>query len=149
MNYLLDTNIVAFLYDDTLEPQYSKLFQKIESLQSHENLYVSILTLYELEYSIVNAEAGKQKAVRVIANRIKDDFQVLPLPEAGAMVYGELKTYLKKHRNINRENIKKHNIDLMMASTAITKGCILVSNDRVFEAIDGINDKFLFQNWLS
>lgn len=148
MNFLFDTNTLAFLYDENAE-NHAKIYHKFSTLKSSDSLYVSILSLYEMEYSIFNGEPDKQSFFRETFKSLRGDFQVLPLPESGAQIYGQLKAYLKSQRNINRKNIKIHSIDLMLASQAIVEGCILVSGDGIFEGIGKINSKFLFQNWLS
>jgi predicted nucleic acid-binding protein len=49
---------------------------------------------------------------------------VLPLPHKGSQLFGVLKKSLKESRKLNKENIKKHNIDIMLAATAIVENCI-------------------------
>ncbi|MBF0565731.1 MAG: type II toxin-antitoxin system VapC family toxin [Nitrospirae bacterium] len=148
MNYLLDTNMIVFRFDKNLIPQYQKVHKKFATLTNQDNLYISILTLYELEYSVFNADLSQRPFLQWMVDQTKAKFQVLPLTHSGARIYGELKSRLKEARNISRDNIKKHNIDVMLAGTAIKEGCILVSDDGIFKDICGINNKFLFENWL-
>ncbi|WP_040335096.1 type II toxin-antitoxin system VapC family toxin [Candidatus Magnetobacterium casense] len=147
MNFLFDTNMVAFFYDQTSE-NHLTVYKRLAALKNEDNVYISILTVYELEYSVFNADAPKRILLQQQADKARTQFEIIPLSYQGARIYGELKWRLKKDRNISRENIRKYNIDLMLASTAIAQDCILVSGDRVFETIVGINDKFIFQNWL-
>lgn len=147
MNYLFDTNIVAFLYDVSATNHWT-IYKKFSNLQTEDSLFISVLTLYELEYSLANANESQKLLLRQLIDKTETQFQILLLNPQGGRIYGELKSSLKRGKNISRENIKKHNIDIMLASTAISWGCILVSDDNIFETISELNTKFQFQNWL-
>jgi hypothetical protein len=60
-----------------------------------------------------------------------------------------LKKALKKDRGLKKENIKKFNIDLMIASVAITEECVLISADAVYQELRQINPDLKLINWLS
>lgn len=147
MNYLFDTNILVFLYDKTIEPQHSKIYENIVKLNHQDQLYVSILSLYELEYSISNAELDRKIATKNMLERIQQRFEILSLSKEGAFIYGELKSQLRNIRKINRENLKKNNIDIMLASSAIAQSCILISNDEIYQILSEYNSSLHFQNW--
>lgn len=53
MKYLLDTDAIAFLYDDKRE-ENSQIIAKLETLKDDDIIFVSILSLFELEYSFAN-----------------------------------------------------------------------------------------------
>lgn len=101
-----------------------------------------------MEYSILNGNPAHQVFFRATLKKIREDFQVVPVTEKGAYFYGEFKTFLRNTMNINRENIKKHNIDIMLASTARAGDYVLVSADTIFAACAEIWQDFKFQNWL-
>ena len=48
---------------------------------------------------------------------------------------------------MNKEHIKKHTIDLILSTTALEHDCVLVSSDKIYCAIQFINEKFIFENW--
>lgn len=148
MDFLLDTNMVVFWFDRTKTDQYLKVHKKIKGLNRQDRLCISILTLYELEYSIFNAHPEQKSGIQWMEEETKNIFEVLPLTYFGAKIYGELKSRLKGFHNISRENIKKHNIDIMLASTAIAQQCVLVSGDNIFNVLTELNRQFKFQNWL-
>ena len=137
MNYIFDTNTISFLYDETREPFHSCLFAFISNLKKDDNLYISILTLYELEYSLSNSP--KKEQVKKVLESVLKFFEVLDLPTEGAKIFGDLKQIYKKKTGITKENIKKNNVDLMVASTAIINSCIMVSFDSIFESISNTN----------
>ncbi|MBF0519651.1 MAG: type II toxin-antitoxin system VapC family toxin [Nitrospirae bacterium] len=148
MNFLLDTSTVAFWYDKDLNPKYQKLHKRISELTNQDNLCISVLTLYELQYSISNADEPTKSLLQLMFEKTKNSFKILFLTEKGAQVYGDLKRRLKDVKNISRENIKKYNIDIMLASSAIIESCTLVSSDSDFEVLAEIDDRLKFQNWL-
>ncbi|MCK5535281.1 MAG: hypothetical protein KAI79_00565 [Bacteroidales bacterium] len=49
-----------------------------------------------------------------------------------ATYYGALKYGFQKSTGINRKAIKKHNIDIMIAATALDYDCILVAKDGIY-----------------
>jgi predicted nucleic acid-binding protein len=51
---------------------------------------------------------------------------------------------------IGKRSLPKHNIDLMIAATAIESEAILVSNDKkMFELIQNIQSDFKWEDWTS
>ncbi|MEO5358651.1 MAG: type II toxin-antitoxin system VapC family toxin [Nitrospirae bacterium YQR-1] len=147
MNFLFDTNIVAFLYDKNSK-NHTKIYNQFSALKDEDNLFVSVLTIYEMQYSILNGEPTLQKFFRASLKALEEHFQILPVNKNGAYFYGELKSFLRKNKKINRENIKKHNIDIILASTARTENCVLVSADKIYDSCREIWKNFKFQNWL-
>lgn len=73
---------------------------------------------------------------------------MLHLSAQGAAVFGTLKEMLKHARNLSQEGVKKHNIDLMLASTALTEQCTLVSADSIYREIQKLHRGLMLENWL-
>lgn len=73
------------------------------------------------------------------------DFTMLPLTAESARVYASLKTSLRKDRQLNDKGIKIHNIDLMLAATAITEDCILLSGDSIFRDLQKFDPRLRFE----
>lgn len=148
MNYLLDTNIVSDLYDPDSDAQ-SKIISKLKSLSNDDRVEISVLTLYELEYGYANAPEGQKDRLREIIKRISDDFKVIPLSGTNAQIYGELKMRLRMERGLSKENIKKHNIDLMLAGIAIDEECILITQDAIYNSIAKIQSALQCEDWVN
>jgi hypothetical protein len=53
----------------------------------------------------------------------------------------------KEKVGIGNKDIDRHNIDFILAASAITKRAVMVSNDSIFEKIKEIYPDFLFENW--
>ena len=139
MNYIFDTDSVSFLYDSSREPQHTKIFNFVSNIKDSDNLYISIVTLYELEYSLSNSPNTKKEKIQFIIDNALILFEVLDLPKSGATLFGKLKCQYKGETLTTKSNLKKNNIDFMIASTAITNSCIVISYDSIFETISKIN----------
>ena len=58
MDYLLDSNIISDFYDKN-SSHHHKIAQNLRVLSDEEQVFVSIITLYELEYGYSNAPKDK------------------------------------------------------------------------------------------
>jgi len=76
------------------------------------------------------------------------DFDYLNLQPEDADHFARLKADIKKKYRISRENMKKFNIDLMLASSAISNEATFVSIDKaLLEKIEAVDSHFAFENW--
>jgi len=92
--------------------------------------------------------ATKKTAVRKKIEDVLQDFEVLQLPEKGSQLFGVLKKAIQNSRKLDPKSIKKHNIDIMLAATAIVENCILVSADSIYVEIQRFNSKLALENWV-
>jgi len=145
--YLFDSDSVSYFYDK-FSSGYANISAKLSGLKETDKVYISILTLYELEYGYANAPDEKKNVVRKKIEESQQDFEILPLSRDGSKLFGDLKKSIKNSRNISSPNIKKHNIDLILAATAIVEDCILVSADSIYVDIQKINSELQLENWL-
>jgi len=118
MKYLFDSNVISDLYDIRAK-NHIVIIKKLNSLVNSDSLAISILTLYEFEYAYNNAPDNKKVIIRNDINHLKTNFEITPLSIASAEMFGLLKKKFKDSSIISKENIKKHNIDIMLASCAI------------------------------
>lgn len=70
------------------------------------------------------------------------------MDEQTAPIFGELKSRLKREKQLSRRAMRKHNIDIMLASTAIGASATLIGMDRIYHDIAEFNPLFRFENWL-
>lgn len=84
MNYLLDSNTVSEFYDKNSQ-NYLQIAQRLKCLTVEDQVFISVLTLYELEYGYYNAPENKKSVVRKKIEEAKEDFSILPLNEEGSM----------------------------------------------------------------
>jgi len=144
--YLLDTNTIVYLEDKEL-PFYEAVFNRISALKNEDEVYIPILALFELQYGKSYASPHVSKKISKIIISIEKRFPVLPLTKAGSEIFGELKALYRMKTGISKKAITHHNIDFMLASSAMAEGAILVSNDTIFQTIHKENATFLFENW--
>jgi predicted nucleic acid-binding protein len=146
MKYLLDSNTISDLYDKGSDTR-GAILDKLGRLPDDDGVYISILALYEFEYRHANAPDDVKPAIRAQIGMMREDFEVLPLCESAATIYGHLKKSLRISRLIKPENMKKHNVDLMLAATAIVSRATLVSADGVFAELRNLNTSLRTEDW--
>ncbi|MCK5522834.1 MAG: PIN domain-containing protein [Thiomargarita sp.] len=122
--------------------------ENLSSLEDTDEVYISILTLYEFEYGYANAPDEKKTVIMKKIEEAQKDFEVLPLLKEGSQLFGVLKKAIKDSRKLNKESVKKHNIDIILAVTAMVENCILVSADSIYVEIQRLNSKLILENWL-
>jgi predicted nucleic acid-binding protein len=88
--YLLDTDTVSYLSDPTFS-HYKTVLLKLRSLPDEDEVFISILTFYELEYGV---SCGAPDLVAMLFETEKilfNKFPVIPLSRTGAKIFGEIK----------------------------------------------------------
>jgi predicted nucleic acid-binding protein len=144
MRYLLDTNIIAYLADrDSIYNQI--VANHFIQLQDDDIVAISILTLYELHYSIANA-SEISTAVIALKQQLSESLEIISLSPTGAKIFGELKV---RYRNIqaHKKSLALDTIDLILASTALEVKAVLVSNDSIFEKLKHLHPELIVENW--
>ena len=102
---------------------------------------ISVVTLFEMEYSLSNCKnVNKQKIIRATIYDIQENFVVIPLEKRESGIYGDIKTKYKEEFGTSRENMKKHNIDFMIASTSISHDCTLCGLDTIYKKLSDITE---------
>jgi predicted nucleic acid-binding protein len=113
-------------------------------------LQTSVIILYELEYSYHNAPEEKRDGIRKTIVSVLENFdEILPVTEESASIFGELKAFLKKRKNLNRKDIKKHNIDIALASCAIYENAVIISSDSIYKELAKLKTGLMSENFLS
>ncbi len=147
MRYLLDSDIVTDLYDRSAA-NHPSIIARLASLDDADEVCISILTIYELEYGFANAPADKKEAVGQKIIEVQSDFEVAPLSADGAKRFGDLKKALRDRRSLTQESAKKHNIDLIIAATALAAGITLVSGDAVYRELQASHPDLRLESWV-
>jgi len=150
MKYLLDSDTITAVFDPK-SPFFEITKKHLAQLTELDEIYISILSIYELEFSLYNAKTDivKNKIKNLIAD-LKGIFNILPLSPEAATYYGALKSGFQKSTGINRKAIKKHNIDIMIAATALDHNCIIVAKDGIYnDHLVLINKQLNVEDWTS
>lgn len=145
--YLLDTNIVSY-FADNLSPHHETIVGKISGLDDNADVCISILSLYELSYGQVSADAMTAEMFNQTKNLMMEYFEIVNLSEESADIFGILKADFINQTGINKNIAKRHDTDLIIASSSIAENAVLISNDRIFETIGDIYAGFKYENWV-
>jgi tRNA(fMet)-specific endonuclease VapC len=130
--YLLDTNICIYAIK-----QKPNSILKIVKEKSKLGIYISSLTVAELEYGIENSSKIEENRVSLL--KFLSLFNILSFDDKDAIPYGKLKSKLKKEGKIIGP------IDMLLAAQAISKNLIFVTNNiKEFERIEHIR----LENWV-
>lgn len=146
MKYLFDSNIISDIYNIS-SLNHPLLINRLLRLKEDDAIFISILTLYEFEYALVNAPDYKKVEIDDTILQIQQDFVVLPLVAVEAKIFANLKRHIKALRNISPANLPKHNIDLMIAASALNQQAVLVSADKIFQDISLLMPELKLENW--
>ena len=150
--YLLDTNIPVYLQTPD-SPFHNPVKESFYKLQDDDQLFISVLSLFELYYgaALKKKEAEELAAQAILAiEEIKKRFTLLPLNGKEAPIFGEIKASYKTKFKEEREKkgtIKKHDVDFILAGTAIEYGLVIVSNDNIFPRIKELFPDLEIENW--
>ena len=136
--YLLDTNALSYLID-TASPSHAAVHARLTSLADTDEVALSVLSLYELHHWFAYDPAA------LAAQEIIASFPVLPLPEAGAAVFGALMRDLRLE--LGRSDIQRHAVDGMIAVTTLAHGAVLMSNDALFGRLAKLNPALRVTDW--
>jgi predicted nucleic acid-binding protein len=146
--YLLDTNIISYLTDPN-SPHRETIKNKLFSLYESDNVAVSIITLYELSYGLATfTNKQDRKLFENGIKFIKEYLNIFPLSVEEIDIFGEIKAKYKQKTGINTKALKKNDLDFLIASTAISQGVILVSNDGIFQNIVELGFQLYYEKWI-
>ena len=124
--YLLDMNICIFAINN----RPANVLEIIKK-KSKSGIYISSLTVAELEYGVENSKYIEDNRIALL--KFLSIFNVLNFDDMDAAPYGKLKTKLKKTGQIIGP------IDMLLAAQAISKELIFVTNNvDEFKRIDGL-----------
>jgi predicted nucleic acid-binding protein len=147
MRYLLDSDSLSDLYEPKA-PSHRNIVRRTLALAETDVVAISILALYEMEYGYANAPESLKAVLRQRISTIQEDSPILPLNLEAARLFGSLKARLRSFRQLSSRAIKAHNVDLMLAATAIIEGCTLISADGIYSDLQKLDPTLRVENWL-
>jgi len=134
------------LYEIT-SPDHEEVVRRVAALGEDDELTVSVLALYELEYGYANSSEDKKPSLRRRIQNVQDRFVVQALSEEAARIFGRLKKALVESRGLSKRGSRYHNVDLMVAATALAESCTLVGADSLFSDLQKLEPGLALQNW--
>ena len=130
--YLLDTNICIYI----IKKKPVDLLKTLKT-KSKKDIYISSITIAELEYGIAKSQFPEKNKIALI--EFLSIFNILPFDDNDAVDFGEIKKELEKKGKIIGP------MDLLLAAQAKSKKLILVTNNtKEFERVEGLK----IENWL-
>jgi len=130
--YLLDTTICIYI----IKKKPADVL-KIIKTKSKKDIYISSITIAELEYGIAKSQFPEKNKIALI--EFLSIFNILPFDDNDAVGFGEIKKKLEKKGKIIGP------MDLLLAAQAKSKKLTLVTNNtKEFERVEGLK----IENWL-
>jgi len=112
--YLLDTNIVIFLFKGRYE-----IDKKIDSI-GMSNCFISEITIAELKFGA--EKSNKPEYHRKVVKDFINEIQILP-------IINVLDTYAKEKNRLEKLGMRIDNFDLLIRATAVVNNLVLVTNN--------------------
>ncbi len=130
--YLLDTNICIYI----IKKKPVDVLKTLKT-KSKKDIYVSSITIAELEYGVAKSQFPEKNKVALI--EFLSIFNILPFDDTDAVEFGMIKTDLEKKGKIIGP------MDLLIAGQAKSKKLILITNNvKEFERVEGLK----IENWV-
>ena len=137
--YFLDTNTLSHLID-TASRSHSAVRRRLAALADDDEASLSVLSLYELHHWFAYDPARVPAAEEIVR-----DLALLPVPVAGAGLFGRLIRDLRA--GADRGTVRRHAVDCMIAVTALDRGAALVSSGGVFVRLAGLAPDLRVLDW--
>ena len=129
--YLLDTNICIY----AINKKSAVVLEKVKE-NSKKGIYLSSLTIAELEYGVENSTHIEKNRIALL--KFISLFNILSFDDSDAIPYGKLKAKLRREGNIIGP------IDMLLAAQSLSKDLVFVTNNvDEFERIEGLR----IENW--
>jgi len=126
--YILDTNMCIFI----IKKKFPGILEKLNKNRK-KGLYISSITLAEMEYGIENANKEYNARNRIALMEFLSIFEVRNFDGNAAKEYGIIKKSLKDR------NCLLGSLDMLIGAHAKSLKMTLVTNNtREFERIDGL-----------
>jgi tRNA(fMet)-specific endonuclease VapC len=130
--YLLDTNICIFI----IKRKPPEVLKKLKT-KSLEEIFISAITVAELEYGVSKSEFPEKNKISLI--EFLSIFNILPFDDNDAVEFGRIKADLSRKGRIIGP------MDLLISAQAKSKNFILVTNNmKEFERITELK----IENWV-
>lgn len=148
MKILIDSDVISALSSPERE-EYQQIRRFISSMDEAPYIYLSMLTVFEIEFNIASFKNESDRdSMRKSFNAMVEHFNVLNIDLNSARIYGEMKQCLRERTGINKNALKRHNIDIALASVAIANDCTVISRDKIYaEHLQKIDVRLQYQQW--
>jgi predicted nucleic acid-binding protein len=113
-----------------------------------DKIYLSDLSVYEYKAGLYLLDLKERTRILNGFNQIMQYINILPLnPDKGGKIFGEIRSEYQKRTGISDKALKKHTVDLILASEAICNEMIFVYNDKIYQKIAEMRSDFKIEKW--
>jgi tRNA(fMet)-specific endonuclease VapC len=124
---MLDTNMVSYIVKGRSRLARARLL----ALQGDDIACISSITEAEIRYGL--ARKPEATALKALMDGFLAGIQVLPWGREEAEAYGQIRADLEKSGK------SLGNMDMMIAAHAVATGAVLVTNDKGFGQVKGLD----------
>jgi tRNA(fMet)-specific endonuclease VapC len=125
VRYLLDTNTASYI----IKGNFPRVRERLMRVPMSE-VGISVVTEAELRFGV--ARLPQAVKLRIAVEEFLLRVEILPWNSDAAESYANLRAALEEYGE------PMGNLDLMIASQALSVGTTLVTNDRVFKRVSGL-----------
>ena len=150
MRILIDSDVISAISSPE-RAEFKIIRRFLDGLPEVPQIHLSMLTILEVEFNIASFKNDKNRAIqRSNLEVFKDHFEIVQITFKTAETYGKLKQAFKEKTGISKVPLKKHNIDIALASTAIAYDFILVGQDRIYsEHLKTLDARLKHMSWFA
>lgn len=148
MKIIIDSDFISGLSNPD-SVNYYQAISFINSLPEDTEICVSILTIYEVQFGrFLDTDTERKERVLKTLETMKSSFSIVNLSFDDSEIYGMLKSQFKTKTGMNQDTLKRHNIDIALASVAIVNNCVIVSRDKIYtDHLQFLNPKLQYKVW--
>jgi predicted nucleic acid-binding protein len=130
MNYLVDTNVISEIRKENCNPTVREFMESLDG----ESLYISVISLGEIQYGITKVESRKKKdeLLSWLSEQLATWFngRIIPIDINVALIWGQMRAEHKATLPA---------ADSLLAATALAhRLTVLTRNEKDFADIDGV-----------
>ena len=145
--YLLDTDIISYAGDED-SPFYESVTSRLENLAQDDQIFISDLSIYEYKAGLYLMHQEMRQRLSTAFDEIVRMIEILPLsPYHGGEIFGNIRNKYKQATGISDNALKRHTVDMILASEAVCHGMVLVYNDQIYEKIAEIYPELKISKW--
>lgn len=148
MKLILDSDFISALSNPDSKDHQTAI-SVINNGPEDTEIYVSILTIYEIQFGRF-ADVDEERKARIVKTLywIKESFFILNLGFEDSEIYGQLKYDFREKTGMKQDALKRHNIDIALASVSIANDCTIISRDKIYpNHLQKIDSRLQCEQW--
>ncbi len=114
--FLLDTCSLSALKQPSAN-HHIRYVSKLTSLDDSDELYISMISIYEMEYGarhIRDKYPEMALEMKLAIQSIKDEFIILNLTDEGAIIFADIKEQYQTKKGVGKSNISEQLFEVLV-----------------------------------